>query len=141
MRRVLLAGVLIGLAAPAWAGEDDAPTPLNPAVEARYTPGFQKCLDSPEGMSTMGMIDCIGAELTIQDGRLNAQYRKSMADLYPRQKAKLQAAERAWVAYRDAECASYQDEDWGTLSRITANQCELQMTVERLIALEDYPPE
>jgi uncharacterized protein YecT (DUF1311 family) len=62
-----------------------------------------------------------------------------MGDLNDRQKARLRAAQRAWLAFRDADCASRQDEDWGTLSRITANACVLRRTVERTIDLEGYP--
>jgi uncharacterized protein YecT (DUF1311 family) len=117
-----------------------AAAPADP-VQARYTPAYDKCLASPEGQSTLGMIDCTGAELKLQDARLNAAYRKTMAALNARQKAKLQAAQRAWVAFRDAECASYEDEDWGTISRINASACVLHMTVQRTMDLEAYPPE
>lgn len=110
-------------------------------IETRYTPALQKCLDSPDGVSTMGQIGCIADELKIQDGRLNAAYRKAMGKLTPGQKTKLQAAQRAWIAFRDADCAAQQDEDWGTLSRVIANQCVLSRTVERTIELEHYPPE
>jgi len=114
--------------------------PKSDPVEARYTPAYDKCLAETSGQSTMGMIDCTGAELQIQDARLNTTYRKTMASLNVRQKAKLQAAQRAWVAFRDAECASYEDEDWGTISRINASACVLHMTVQRTMDLEAYPP-
>ena len=52
------------------------------------------------------MIDCFNAELKIQDARLNATYRQAQADLNARQKASLTAAQRAWIAYRDADCAA-----------------------------------
>jgi uncharacterized protein YecT (DUF1311 family) len=118
---------------------DDAAVVKDP-VEARYTPAYGRCMDSADGQSTMGMIGCIGAETQVQDGALNAAYRKAMKDLNPRQKAKLQAAQRAWIAFRDAECASFLDEDWGSLSRINANDCFLHMTAQRVIDLENYPP-
>jgi uncharacterized protein YecT (DUF1311 family) len=124
-------------AAPA---KSPAKAPAKDPVEARYTPGYQPCLEKPEGQSTAGMIDCIGAELKVQDARLNATYRKDLAALNPRQKLKLQAAQRAWLAFRNAECASFQDEEWGTISRINANGCVLTMTVRRTIDLENYPP-
>jgi uncharacterized protein YecT (DUF1311 family) len=113
----------------------------NPKVAARYSPAYQKCLESPQGVSTMGQIGCIGDELALQDKALNRAYAKAMADLTPGQKAKLQAAERAWVAFRDAECAAQEDEDWGTLSRVAANQCVLDRTIERAIELEAFPPD
>ncbi len=114
----------------------------DPAIAKRYTPAFQKCLDAPGGQSTMGMIGCIGDELTIQDAALNGAYRKAMADLTPGEKARLQVAQRAWIAFRDADCASMDDpQQWGSLSRITANQCVLNRTIERTIELENFPPQ
>ena len=134
-----LAGLVIValLAAGAARAADEAAK--DPAA-ARYTPAYAKCMDSPDGQSTMGMIECIGSEAQVQDAALNAAYRKAMKDLNPRQKAKLQAAQRAWIAFRDAECASFEDEDWGSLSRINANACVLHMTAQRVIDLENYPP-
>ena len=138
--RLLAAAILVfAVACPVMAAPPMA-TPKADPVEARYTPAYDKCLAAPAGQSTMGMIDCTGAELQIQDARLNTAYRKTMASLNARQKAKLQAAQRAWVAFRDAECASYEDEDWGTISRINASACVLHMTVQRTVDLEAYPP-
>ena len=133
----LVCAVAVALAA---VGAPALAAPPKDPVEARYTPGYQRCLDAPEGQSTYGMIECAGAELKIQDARLNAAYRKAMTGLNPRQKAKLLAAQRAWIAFRDAECASFEDEDWGTLSRINAADCVLTLTVKRTIDLEGYPP-
>ena len=124
-------------AAPALA--DPAPASSDP-VEARYTPAYDACLASADGQSTYGMIVCTQKEDDFQDARLNAAYRKAMAGLNARQKAKLQSAQRAWINFRDAECASYQDEDWGTLSYVLAAGCVLHMTVQRTMDLEKYPP-
>ena len=133
MRPAWAIALAFAAASPAFAAPPDP-------VQARYTPAYDRCLASPDGQSTLGMIDCAGAELKLQDARLNAAYRKTMASLNARQKAKLQTAQRAWVAFRDAECASYEDEDWGTISRINASACVLRMTVQRTIDLEAYPP-
>lgn len=137
MKLVLLAlpaaiGALI--ATPAFAVDGTA-------VEARYTPALQTCLDSEEGSSTKGMIDCIGAELKVQDAALNAAYRKLVADRTPDQKAGLLKAQRAWIAFRDADCAARYSPDWGTISAITANMCVLQRTVERTLELEAFDPD
>ena len=129
-----------GLAASAIVAGAAGAAPARDPVEARYTPGYQRCLDAPGGQSTLGMIDCADGELKVQDARLNAAYRKAMAALNPRQKAKLLAAQRAWVAFRDAECASFEDQDWGTISRINAADCVLTLTIKRTIDLEAYPP-
>jgi len=127
----------LACAAPAFA--DPPQAPADP-VEARYTPAYNACLASPDGVSTYGMIMCTQKEDDLQDARLNAAYKKVMAGLNARQKAKLQAAQRAWIAFRDAECASYQDEDWGTISRVISAGCVLHMTVQRTMDLEHYPP-
>lgn len=94
----LAAASLCLTAFPAFAG--------SPEVEARYSKTFKTC----PGMdrSTAEMVDCIGAETTLQDKALNATYQKVMADLNDRQKANLKAAQRAWITYRDAWCAAQQ---------------------------------
>jgi uncharacterized protein YecT (DUF1311 family) len=110
-------------------------------VQKRYTPAFDRCLNGPQGMSTIGQIDCIAEELKVQDARLNSIYAKAMAGLTPAQKDKLRTAQRTWLAFRDADCASLQDEEWGSISRVEANQCVLERTVERTLELETYPPQ
>ena len=115
--------------------------PGKAAASDPYTAGYQRCLDAPQGQTTVGMMDCADAELKIQDARLNAAYRKAISGLNPRQKAKLVAAQRAWVAFRDADCTSLEDEDWGSLSRINAAVCVLTRTVDRTNDLKDYPPD
>ncbi len=138
MSRVLLsaAALVAGLSVASAAAAAS-----NAEIEKHYTPALQTCLDSDAGASTMGQIGCIGAELKIQDGRLNAAYRKAMGELTSGQKTKLQAAQRAWIAFRDADCAAQEDQDWGTMSRVFANDCVLSRTVERTIELEGYPPD
>jgi uncharacterized protein YecT (DUF1311 family) len=111
------------------------------AVEARYTPALQACLDSPDGASTAGMVQCIGAELTIQDAALNAAWRALVADMTPDQKAALQKAQRAWIAFRDADCAARYSPDWGSMSTLDANFCVLRRTVERTVELETFRDE
>ncbi|HEY3813175.1 MAG TPA: lysozyme inhibitor LprI family protein [Caulobacteraceae bacterium] len=134
MRIVLVSAAAAALclsAFPAFAG--------SPEIEARYSKTFKTC----PGMerSTAEMIDCIGAETTLQDKALNTTYQKVMADLNDRQKANLKAAQRAWITYRDAWCAAQEDSDWGSISRIVANNCVLDETIRRTIELENFPPE
>lgn len=107
-------------------------------IEQRYSPAFQQCLDRPEGQSTHGMIACVRNELETQDAALNAAYRDALTRLNQRQQGKLRTAQRAWLAFRDADCAAHHDEDWGSLSTISANFCVLRRTVERTIELEEF---
>lgn len=110
-------------------------------VEARYTPALGQCLDTPDGQTTAGTVGCIAVELKIQDAALNAAYRKLTAGMNTRQQAGLRDAQRAWIAYRDADCASRQDWEWGSMSTVAANFCVLRRTVERTIELESFAPE
>lgn len=133
MRLILTAtaaALALSAAAPAQARD--------PRDGERYTPAFDQCTDR-QG-TTHGLIECVVAEYAIQDQALNEAYRKAMAGLNARQKAKLQAAQRAWIAWRDARCKALEDEDWGTLSRLNANICMLDTTVDRTQELEEYPP-
>ena len=119
------------------AGPAMAAAPQSP-LEKQYTPAFQRCLDSPVGASTVGQIDCTQAELKVQDARLNAAYRKAQIDLNARQTVALTAAQRAWIAFRDTDCSAWQDEDWGSLSRVQASFCVLKRTIERTQQIKDY---
>lgn len=100
---------------------------------------LDRCLDKPTGQTTYGMVECLGAEIQAQDARLNRAYQAALVRLErPRQKTALQKAQRAWIAFRDADCASYLDEDWGTMARVEAQQCVLDRTRERADELEVF---
>lgn len=110
-------------------------------IQARYSAAYTKCMASPDGQSTLGMMQCMQEETGRQDARLNAAYRKAMADLTREQKDRLKAAQRAWIAFRDADCSALWDPDhWGTLSKVSASQCTLDRTIARTIELENFPP-
>ncbi|MET3667949.1 lysozyme inhibitor LprI family protein [Caulobacter sp. 1776] len=116
-----------------------AVAPAAHAEDPKYSPAYDRCLAAPSGQSTMGMIECIGIEFEAQDARLNRAYRTAMKRMeLPRQKAALQKAQRAWIAFRDADCASLYDQDWGTISRVEAANCRLDRTARRADALEDF---
>lgn len=131
MIRALAASLILALLA-VGAAEAQAP-------KAKPVPAYDKCLASPAGQSTAGMIDCAAAELAIQDARLNRAYQAAIARLdRPRQKMALQKAQRAWIAFRDADCASYYDQDWGSFARVEANVCVLDRTRDRAVELEGF---
>jgi len=134
MRGALARLALLALAGGAWAGgalaaQRSAPLPR---------PAYDRCLQGAS--TTVAMTGCAQAELKRQDDALNAAYRQARAGLTPRQTAKLTAAQRAWIAFRDAHCASMEDPDWGTMSRLAAVQCLIDTTAERTSQLHEYPP-
>lgn len=105
------------------------------AAESPYSNRYAACIDESAGV-TATMIECIGAEVKTQDGRLNIAYRKLAAVLTSERKQQLVAAQRLWIQYRDANCAFYADPDGGSMARINANDCVLRETAERAVELE-----
>lgn len=113
---------------------------LAPAVaQAAPKSALDRCLASKAAYTTMGQVQCVSDAVRVQDARLNKNYAKAMAKLTPEQQEKLRNAQRAWIAFKDADCQSLQDDDWGTMSRVTANMCALDRTTERADELATYP--
>ncbi len=130
MTRFLAAVLLLSAVAAPAAYAADPP---------KYSPAYDKCMAGPQGQTTMGMIECTVAEQKVQDARLNREYQGAMKRMeLPRQKAALQKAQRAWIAFRDADCASYLDADWGTIARVETNACVVDRTLQRADELENY---
>lgn len=117
MSRALPAVLLLAFATPASADPD-------------YSPAYATCMEASDGV-TANMIDCIATEHAAQDTRLNANYKALGATLTPERKRQLLAAQRAWIAFRDANCSFYADPDGGTLARTLGNECVLRETTRR----------
>jgi uncharacterized protein YecT (DUF1311 family) len=89
------------------------------------------------GGVTSAMQDCIATELLRQDARLNKAYKAAMAPLTASRKKQLLSAQRAWLAFRDANCQFYADPEGGSAARLAANDCVLSATANRATELED----
>lgn len=114
-----------------------APQRPNDPILARLSPVYDQCMR--RAVSTLDIVECASREGERWDGRLNRAYQARMASFNDRQRGALKRAEKAWLAFREADCAAYEDEDWGTISRIDASQCFLRRTVERALELEAFP--
>jgi uncharacterized protein YecT (DUF1311 family) len=75
-----------------------------PAGAEMFGPGFQP---SGEKISTPDVVECVEAKTSVADQRLNAAYKALLARIGAAQRQPLLAAQRLWVQYRDANCASY----------------------------------
>lgn len=96
-----------------------------------------RCLESEDAKTTVGMLQCIETEMTLQDARLNKAYKKVMADLDAPGKKALQDAQRQWITYRDADCAFHRSlEEGGTLAAVEDAYCVLEQTAIRAGQLE-----
>ncbi|MGB1208288.1 MAG: lysozyme inhibitor LprI family protein [Paracoccaceae bacterium] len=103
--------------------------------------------ESLHGWTTVGMMNCLGAELDYWDRRLNIAYQKArsmarQADLdapegVASQADALQAMQRAWITFRDRQCA-YMQSQWGggTGGGPVAVGCHMGETAEQTHFLE-----
>ncbi|KQT53271.1 hypothetical protein ASG43_18800 [Aureimonas sp. Leaf454] len=112
------------------------------------------CQEEPDGATTSGMDACISREADAWDSILNERYKAEMAsakaidaerkgdgDDNASAAADLQTAQRAWIAYRDAECdrrfEAFKD---GTIRTTIALSCTLDLTAVRAIDLAPSDP-
>ncbi len=67
--------------------------------------------------------------------RLSAAYEKALKMALPKQREKLQAAQEAWLKFRDVDC-DYYELGGGTIARIEGGICMLDLTEARAKELE-----
>ena len=113
-------------------------------------PSAKLCLDETSTPATQA---CLHRALDAADARLNAAYRKAMsvidtddrgmdAAAKATWKAQLAAAQRAWIAFRDADCGDLIFSEWANGSGGTGAQyaCRYDRTVQRTAdLLSRYP--
>lgn len=101
------------------------------------------------GSTTLGITECAMRETAAWDVLLNEEYRAVRAGAkaadaaeaqhfpeFARRVISLRDAQRAWIAFRDAECAlAYAEWGSGSMRGIAAAHCQLEMTAERTFTL------
>ena len=105
---------------------------LGGAVQAR------ECGDQT---SQAAMSECAGQAYRKSDAALNAAYREIVARLADDEagRGRLQAAQRAWLAFRDAECAfATADSAGGSIQPYLQATCLDALTKARLTQLRAY---
>jgi uncharacterized protein YecT (DUF1311 family) len=85
--------------------------------------------------STIEMVECLVAQTAQWDKRMTVAYQQALKDAGPRQHDQLRAAQRLWIAYRDANCLYYGLGE-GTIARVEAGECMRSMTEARARELE-----
>lgn len=108
-----------------------------------------QCMDQPDGQTTIGMTQCAQSETEAWDVLLNSEYKAARAwtkaadegetaepQMFAVRADELLAAQRAWIAFRDANCrAAYGIYGSGSMRNIAGSQCKLRMTAKRAIEL------
>lgn len=92
------------------------------------------------GETQTDMNLCAGQAWQAEDGKLNQAYQAVLArlgtDAGGRQR--LTAVERAWIAFRDAQCAFVSSgSDGGSVAPMIAAQCKAEQTRLRTAALDE----
>ena len=115
MRRILLSACLVLLAG---------------ASVARA----QECDRSDDSQQMMNI--CAGEDYQAADAKLNAAYQNLISSDDADAKRLLQAAQRAWIAFRDAECAyTTVDSLGGSIHPLEVSQCLTELTNDRITQL------
>jgi uncharacterized protein YecT (DUF1311 family) len=112
-------------------------------------------LDCENALSTMDMNACAAKDFDKADAALNAVYQKALASIPemavedPQFNTKtweeaLRASQRAWVAFRDAECENHVAMFWtgGSGATVDILGCKSEKTEARTKELKDrYEPD
>ena len=133
MRKYPLAFLLFG-----WTLATAAPAPAEDEPD----------VDCKNQKTQMDMTYCAGQDFVAADDELNAQYKRTRqamkawdADASPDlggAEEALVKAQRAWIAYRDAQCAfhGYQAKG-GTMEPMIVSGCKAELTLRRTQELKD----
>lgn len=112
----------------------------------------QACMMTPGGGTTIGMIECLGAETAYWDARLNAAYAARMAESRQADdetarlgsaaaslEDTLRAMQRAWIGFRDATCL-HEQAQWrgGTGGGPATMACHMVETARQALKLEGW---
>lgn len=110
------------------------------------------CMMTPGGDTTVGMLACLDGELAYWDARLNAAYAERIAVAQTQDaelrtlgsanasvEESLRAAQRAWIAFRDASCL-YEQAQWmgGTGGGPATLACHMHETARQALKLEGW---
>jgi uncharacterized protein YecT (DUF1311 family) len=92
--------------------------------------------------STADQMECLGPALKKADAELNHVYQKKLKQLPAENAGRLRKAQRAWLAYRDAQCNAAQERYvGGSIAPVVFVQCRLTLTQSRTKEIEEtYTP-
>ena len=110
-------------------------TPALAVADTEMSKEYSGCIDRSNGV-TSEMLDCISAEFSRQDARLNENYKRLMSKLSSKRKEGLLEAQRAWIKFRDANCDFYYDPESGSAAHLASTSCMLNATADRATELE-----
>ena len=111
----------------------------------------QACMEKEDGgYTTLGMSWCMAAETQLWDAALNREYQAALKEFgfldeedqayfpeFANRVESLRAAQRAWLAFYDAECAlDYAVWGAGSMRHIAGNACQMELKAARTLELQ-----
>lgn len=123
--KVLLVAGLVFLAVPAVAAS-------GPNFDAPWYDAEYKSCDQD---TTPEIVACVSGKTKAWQARLDAALKGLLASQRPAQQDRLKAAQKAWGAYREANCTYYANGE-GTIARVEAAECQRVLTQQRARELE-----
>lgn len=134
IRRWGMALVLAGCAAlPSVTARAADPAPAAaPALKANGTP-----IDCDATNADDELLACARKDLEAGQKRLDSLVKQTSASLPPEGKTIFEAAQKSWVAYRDADCRwNAYEPDTGRTSELILMSCLADLTISRMEELD-----
>ncbi len=108
------------------------------ALEPKLSATSSACMEASNSV-TANMRECLARETGRWDTRLNRAYNAVLHETRdrPASKKRLREAQRAWLKYRQANCAYYGRRSGGSIDIINGASCWLDDTAHRALELEN----
>ncbi len=108
--------------------------PGHPVFSSRAVTIQDACKDAT---TQVEMNQCSAKEAQDADKQLNDLYRTVLEKLTPDNKNSLRVAQRAWIAYRDADCAGEAElYKGGSIAPLIKTACVAKLTNERIAEIK-----
>lgn len=93
--------------------------------------------DCKNAMTQMDMNACAAKDFAAADAALNKTYKTLTSKLDANELAALRTAQRAWIAWRDAECNFETiDAEGGSIRPMEFSMCQTELTNDRIRQLQ-----
>lgn len=96
---------------------------------------FSSCMDDSAGIIAE-LVACLARETETQDVRVDQNYRIAASASSAERRKQLLESQRAWLRYRDANCAFHDDPEGGFRAVIDTQDCLLRETAARADELQ-----
>jgi uncharacterized protein YecT (DUF1311 family) len=124
-----------------------APKPAKAPTAKAAPSAYDRCLAAPAARTSAGAIACVDQEIQRQDARVSRNYDLLLEDMAQYEKDRdppertfatdpVRATQRAWIAFRDADCRLPASPTWGARGALDARKCRLERATDRADELD-----